>query len=98
MVKDLVDRLRTQPPRHGPSASTDMLRDEAADKIEQMQREILDRGKIEYALQLQVNSLRKALTDIQTLSVASGAALTFATMSAAHSQIDQITRAALAAR
>lgn len=27
---DIVKRLRTQPPRYGPSASTDILRDEAA--------------------------------------------------------------------
>lgn len=33
---DLVERLRTQPPRLGQSASTDILRDEAADKIEQL--------------------------------------------------------------
>lgn len=64
---DLVERLRTQSPRLGPSASTDMLRDEAADKIEQMRREIQDRDKVEYALRKEVECLSTALEALQKM-------------------------------
>jgi hypothetical protein len=33
-MKDIVERLRTEPPIYGPKSTTQMLRDEAALKIE----------------------------------------------------------------
>lgn len=55
---------------------------------EQMEAQLLRQAQT-------IGRMREALTTIQTLAVASGAALTFATMNSAHTQIDKITRAAL---
>lgn len=98
---DLVKRLRTQPPRLGRSASTDMLRDEAADKIEQLQREVQDRDKVEYALRNDVERLRAALDDIANgrLSVTDAMLVSKEAMQTAIAEYSQErARVALAAR
>jgi len=62
---DLVERLRDNE-GHGPLAigcqgCFHSVMDEAADKIEQLQREVLDRDKVEYALRKEVERLKNAV-------------------------------------
>ena len=64
-MDDLIQRLRDNGgdgPSHGCCQGCfERVMDEGADKIEQLQREVRDRDKVEYALRREVERLRQAL-------------------------------------